>query len=109
MLGSPGFCYGVQMNKESYNRLVRKAHDQGLCVRQVKNKVTRDYVGMNSRAAKSLGFKMPPRMIYIDRDLPLSTKVTTLNHELIEVNLMKQGDSYWTAHKKALRRERKLR
>jgi len=97
------------MNKAAYNQLVKKAHDQGLSVRQVKNRVTRDYVGMNSRAARSLGFKMPPKTIYIDKDLPLSTKVTTLNHEIIEVNLMKKGDSYWTAHKKALRRERKLR
>ena len=96
-------------DKAAYNRLVQVAHDQGFCVRQVRNRVTRDYTGMNSKAAKSLGFKMPPKMIYIDKDLPLSTKVTTLNHEIIEVNLMRKGDSYWTAHKKALRRERRLK
>ena len=96
-------------DKAAYNRLVKVAHKQGLCVRQVRNRVTRDYVGMNSKAAKSLGFKMPPKTIYIDKDLPLSTKVTTLNHEIIEVGLMRKGDSYWAAHKKALKRERRFR
>jgi len=96
--------------KVIYKGLIRKAHREGLSVRAVNTKVTRDFVGMNPYAAKELGIKkFPANMIWIDNDLNYRDKCITLNHEIIEYMLMKRGWRYWTAHKRALKLERRLR
>ena len=96
--------------KAIYRELIRKAHRKGLCVKAVNTKVTRDFVGMNPYAAKEFGIKrFSANMIWIDSDLNYRDKCVTLNHEIIEFGLMKRGWRYWTAHKGALKLERRLR
>ena len=94
--------------KAKYKQLVAEAHKKGLHVSHVKDKATRDFVGMNPQAAKAFGFKVRTNTIMIDKNLNLRDKCLTLNHELIEVDLMKKGMKYWPAHKRALKLERKL-
>ena len=92
--------------REKFYELVRLAHRRGLHVRLVEDKVTKDFVGMNFEAAQAFGYSMPDRTIYIDKNLPWSTKYHTLKHELIEISFMESGEPYWEAHVKALRMER---
>ena len=92
-----------------YKKLVAKSRSKGVKVTSVKDRTTRDYVGMNDLAAKKMGFPMKSKTIYIDRNLPYRVKCHTLNHEQIERDLMSKGDSYWTAHKKALKREKRMK
>jgi hypothetical protein len=83
------------------------AEGRGFRVKQVPRKVIKDYAGMNSEAARVIGFPMPPKTIYIDKNLNDKEKARTLRHELVEAQLMKKGRPYWQAHKEALKRERK--
>jgi hypothetical protein len=95
--------------RDKYEGLVGLARAKGLRVRLVKDRVTRDYIGMNPMAAKAIGFKIAPNTIEIDNNLTWKEKCHTLNHELIEYDLMKKkGWPYWKAHKKALKLEKKL-
>lgn len=94
--------------KERYNHLVAEAHKKGLRVHTVRDAKTRDFVGMNSQAAKAFGLKMRPNTIQIDKNLNLKEKCHTLRHEIVEFGLMKKGMKYWPAHKRALRLEKKL-
>ncbi len=94
--------------KSAYGRLVARAHRMGLHVITVKDRKTRDFVGMNPYAAKAFGLKMKPRTIWIDGNMNLKDKCYTLNHELIEYDLMKRGMKYWPAHNIALEKEKRL-
>ncbi len=91
--------------KQLYQELKNKSKSQGYKVKEVSDKVTEDYVGMNPKAGDTIGFEIPKDTIYIDRNLTYAAKYHTLNHELIEIGLMKKGMSYWIAHKKALKKE----
>jgi len=95
--------------KESYKSLVKVAHSKGLKVTGVKDRTTKDYVGMNDLAARKLGYKIRKKTIYVDKNLNYKVKAHTLNHEIIERDRMSKGDSYWVAHKKALKLEKRLR
>ena len=92
--------------KEEYAGLIRKCVSCGLRVKEVGDRTTRDYVGMNDMAGKAMGFKIPDKTIYIDNNMSMAGKVHTLRHEMIERKLMKDGKNYWEAHKEALRGER---
>jgi len=94
--------------KRTYGLLIAQAHAKGLHVITVKDKKTRDFVGMNSLAAKSFGLKMKPRTVWIDGNMNLKEKCHTLKHELVEYSLMRKGMKYWPAHNIALKEERKL-
>lgn len=92
--------------KKLYQELKKKAKSQGYKVKEVANKVTEDYIGMNPEAGETIGFDIPKDTIYIDKNLSYSGKYHTLKHELNEIENMKKGMSYWLAHKKALIKER---
>ena len=94
-------------NHDEWLALIAYAERHGLKVVLVPPAKLLDYAAMNDRAAKSIGYPMPKNEIWIDRSLPLVTRVRTLRHELIEHNLMGEGDTYWQAHKIATKRERK--
>ena len=93
--------------KDLFVGLVKAAHKRGLHVRIVKDRITKDFVGMNYKAARAFGYHMPTKTIYIDKQLPWSAKYHTLKHELAEIELMEKGKPYWAAHRKALKLERR--
>ncbi len=88
------------------NRLIEECHQQGITVKFVPDAKTRDYIGMNPEAAKDMGFRIPPKTIYIDRNLSIEDKYHVLKHEMIEYGLMQgKNYTYWKAHCYALDHE----
>jgi hypothetical protein len=73
----------------------------------VDSRTLKDYAGMNPAIAKKMGFtNIEKNEILIDVELPEDTQFKNLIHELIEQELMRDGDSYWEAHKKSLAAEK---
>lgn len=93
-------------HKEMYYYLVEDAKKAGVTVRLVSSSTLLDYAGMNSEAAKGLGFNIPDETIYIKGSLSWKARYYTLNHEMVEMGLMDGGSRYWPAHKRALKLER---
>lgn len=95
--------------------LLGECRKRGVRVEFVPTSVTRDYIGMNSEAAKTMGFEWPTEFgekpggdwILIDRDLSAQDKEETLRHEMVEMDLMKGGIKYFPAHDIALKKERR--
>ena len=91
--------------RQKLNKTIEQAEKKGYKVKQVGSKVLIDYAGMNHYAAKSMGFKgCKPKEILIHKGLTAKTKDETLRHELCEIDKMKKGDSYWQAHKHAMKK-----
>jgi len=66
------------------------------------------FIGMNYYAAKEHGyiFRYPKRTILILRRLPTEIRLTTINHEIEEIMMMKyKHHKYKKAHKIALEME----
>lgn len=86
--------------------LIRVCNKQGISVKFVPDAKTRDYCGMNPLAAKTMGYKMPQKTFYVDRNQSNEDKYHILKHELIEYNLMKDKNmKYFPAHEIALDNE----
>ena len=95
--------------KSKFRKLVKRANNIGLCVKLVPDKETYDYVGMNPEAAKMLDFPCPRNTIMIDNNMTWRDKCYTLNHEIIEYELMSNKNcTYGDAHRAALKLERKI-
>jgi hypothetical protein len=89
--------------------MIKICKNQGIAVKFVPDAKTRDYIGMNPEAGKDIGFKMPARTLYVDRNLDTQEKYEVLRHELVEYNAMKdKGLKYFPAHVIALNDERKI-
>jgi hypothetical protein len=89
-----------------FEDLLAWCKSKGIKVTFTTSKDLSDYAAMNSTIAKKLGFKkIQPNEILIDVEMPENTQFKNLIHELIEKELMDDGDSYWTAHNKALKAE----
>ena len=97
-----GFSY-----KKSYEKLLKVAQDHGLKVLIVPKSMLKDYAGMNSRAADSMGFKMPDDTIYLAKALTIRGRYHTLRHEISEFFEMEKGHPYWTSHVTSLKIEDK--
>jgi len=92
--------------KKSFADLLEWCKSKGIKVTFTDSRVLKDYAGMNPSIAKKMGFKnIKENEILIDVELPEDTQFKNLIHELIEKELMDDGDSYWTAHNKALKAE----
>lgn len=67
------------------------------------------FIGMNYEAAKAhrLPWPYPHGDIVIRRGLRKGTRRRTIKHEDIELKLMRGGKQYRTAHKIALKEEKK--
>lgn len=77
-------------------------------VTEVKPKVLRDYSGMNASAAKAMGFDSYPikkNEVLVDERLSPEHRKRVIRHEIYEDKHMRHGESYWDAHKKALKHE----
>jgi hypothetical protein len=66
-----------------------------------------EYVGMNHYAGKDFGMSCPPKKkeVWVARGLPKKVRDTTIKHEVIEAEEMKEGKDYWPAHKIAMKKE----
>ena len=92
--------------KKHFEDLLAWCNSKGIKVRFTDSRVLKDYAGMNPAIAKKMGFKdIKENEILIDVELPEDAQFKNLIHELIEKELMDDGDSYWTAHNKALKAE----
>jgi hypothetical protein len=95
----------VMSLQNEYQALLVYCKNHGLIVKLVGNDKLHDYAAMNECAAKRIGFPIPKNEIWLDKTHGLSRRVHNLKHELIERNLMLEGQTYWQAHCNALRRE----
>jgi hypothetical protein len=89
-----------------FEDLLAWCKSKGIKVTFATSKELLDYAGMNPAIAKKMGFKnIDKNEILIDVELPEDVQFRNLAHELIEQELMRDGDSYWEAHKKSLAAE----
>ena len=91
--------------KLEWQALLTYCKNHGLTVDLVTNKTLHDYAAMNEEAAKRIGYPIQKNHIQIYKEYSLARKIRDLKHELVERNLMREGDSYWHAHCIALKRE----
>ena len=89
-----------------YQALLTYCKNHGLTVRIASDKELHDYAAMNECAAKRINFPIKKNEILLDNNPDLSRRLRNLKHELVERNLMLEGDSYWKAHCIALKREK---
>jgi len=92
--------------KKHFEDLLAWCKSKGIKVTFTTSKRLLDYAGMNPAIAKKMGFKdIDKNEVLIDVELPEGTQFKNLVHELIEQELMRDGDSYWEAHKRSLAAE----
>jgi hypothetical protein len=90
-----------------FEDLLAWCKSKGIKVTFTDSRTLKDYAGMNPVIAKKMGFKnIDKNEILIDVQLPEDVQFRNLVHELIEQELMRDGDSYWEAHKKSLAAEK---
>jgi hypothetical protein len=99
--------YNLVPIKDSY---VHSLSSKGIKITYVPSKVLCDFAGMNNFAARQIHFHPRPKKdeVFIDRDLSKKDKIKTILHETTEIDLMRHGHPYWSAHKVALKKEDEL-
>lgn len=91
--------------KQKFQCLLDHCANKGISVDLLSEEL-HDYAGMNSEIGRILGFPIPENAIAIDKNLNNKKLFQTLKHEIWEMDLMKQGMSYWDAHRIALEKEK---
>ena len=97
--------------KQRLDDLVKKCEERGLTVKFVADRHTRDYLGMNTNAARAMGYThcgrpMPSKTIFVDSHLSDKDKYSVLKHEVREMDLMANKNmKYFEAHRIALNEE----
>lgn len=94
--------------KEYIEEKTEEAKRQGLEVVYVGAKELHDYAAMNPEAGEAMGHPCPKDKIQVQSVMGDRKTYETLNHELIEAQLMKHGWEYWPAHQFALKYEAAL-
>jgi len=93
--------------KKHFEDLLEWCKSKGIKVTFTDSRVLKDYAGMNPCIAKKMGFKnIKKNEILIDIEVPEDVQFKNLIHELIESELMQDGESYWSAHRKSLAAEK---
>ena len=94
--------------KEQEKELREAAKARGLKVRNSKALAKTPYRAMNPLAAKELGMRCPKNAILLGPRACRTKKreVMDLRHELVEVDEMRKGKPYKTAHLIANRKQR---
>lgn len=74
----------------------------------VGDRILKDYAGMNYYSAKKFHFPFhhPKNVILIDKNESKTRQRRDIKHEVVEMEMMKHGYSYWKAHETALRKEK---
>jgi hypothetical protein len=89
--------------------LIKYAYAKGFKVSFVGKKVLHDYWGMNPEAANIMDFRnIKDKEIEVEKNLSLLNQKETLQHEIIERNLIFAGMAYFPAHLIALKLENVL-
>lgn len=88
-----------------YHDLLAYAKEQGIRVVRKPSKQMLGYAGLHWLVDRKLGLKIPVNEVWIDANLHGRALLRTLNHELIEISRMKEGASYWVAHRFATKHE----
>ena len=100
--------------KQKFQRKLDQCTSVGISVILLFNDELKDYAAMHTIIGRQLGFslngdEMPENTIYLDGNFSRGGKYRiryqNLKHELIEMNLMSKGMSYWDAHCRALKEE----
>lgn len=92
--------------KKHFEDLLAWCKSKGIKVTFTDSRTLKDYAGMNPVIDKKMGFKkIDKNEILIDVELPEDVQFKNLIHELVEQELMRDGDTYWQAHTKALKAE----
>jgi len=92
--------------KKHFEDLLVWCKTKDIKVTFVDSSVLKDYAALNSTIAKKLGFKkIKDNEILIDKGMPEETQYKNLIHELVEQELLRDGEAYWPSHLKALRSE----
>jgi len=92
--------------KKHFKDLLDWCKSKDIKVTFTDSRVLKDYAALNPAIAKKMGFKnIEKNEILIDVELPEDTQFKNLIHELIEHELMQDGEPYWSAHQKALKAE----
>ena len=93
--------------KKSFQDLLEWCKSKNIKVTFVDSSVLKDYAALNPPIAKKLGFKnIKKNEILIDKGMPEETQYKNLIHELVEQELLRDGEAYWPSHLKALKSER---
>jgi hypothetical protein len=93
--------------KKHFEDLLAWCKTKNIKVTFVDSSVLKDYAALNSTIAKKLGFKkIKNNEILIDKTMLEETQYKNLIHELVESELLQDGEAYWPAHLKALKSER---
>lgn len=90
---------------DNLRKLLDYAKGQGLKIVYKSSKIMCGYAGLHFLVDDNLGLKIPDGEVWIDKNLKSRELFRTLNHELIEIEEMKNGKSYWDAHRFALKHE----
>ena len=92
--------------KKHFEDLLAWCKTKNIKVTFVNSSVLKDYAALNSTIAKKLGFKkIKDNEILIDKGMPEETQYKNLIHELVEQELLRDGEAYWPAHLKSLSAE----
>ena len=78
---------------------------EGAPVEMKGNKELHDYADMNPEAADVMGWPDKDKAILVDEHQPQKTEVKDVVQEVVEIEEMKQGESYHDAHHDALKAE----
>jgi hypothetical protein len=90
---------------DDLQRLLEYADEQGFKIVRKHSKEMYGYLGLHWLIDRKLGLKIPINEIWIDANLHNHALFRTLNHELIEISRMRDGASYWVAHRYATKHE----
>ena len=108
---------GLGRGKGYLNLIPRDGYVHSISAKGIKSKIKvtyvgsnilSDFAGMNHFAGKEMHFHPLPKKneMFVDRELPMIDKAKTILHEATEIDLMRHGHPYWSAHKEALKSEK---
>jgi len=101
--------------KQKFQRLLDQCDGVGVSVILLFNDELKDYAAMHTIIGRLMGFTVdgrdiPENTVYLDGNFSYGGKYKAryqnLKHEIVEMELMKQGMNYWDAHLISLRKEK---
>jgi hypothetical protein len=103
------------MYKQKFQQLLEQCGRVGISVILLFDNELKDYAALHTIIGRQMGFtldgnEMPDDTIYLDGNFSRGGKhkvrYQNLKHEIVEMNLMKQGMNYWEAHLISLEKEK---
>lgn len=91
-----------RVNRHDVSRAENGLRARGIHVKELGRKHLHDYAGMNTEAARTMGFPCGDKEIQVSRESANAIKLRDLRHEAFEYRRMKMGVPYGVAHVEAL-------